>query len=257
MKLFTFTKSVAFSLLFVVTATPFAALGRPAYAVSLPDDPATLDSGLAEPRSLNPDRTIEALTLKDPVTAPNDVAAVLSKYKFVDPMKMISRSLLKKALLSFDANLAAFPNQAFLGVVDFSIKSKLPRWFVINMQSGNVWAIHVAHGNKSDANHDGIPETFGNVDGSNMSSLGIYRTAETYESDKFGHSLRVDGLSKTNSNVRPRAVVIHPAWYVWESNSVAPGRTEGCLGVSKSVSQRLIAEIQNGSMIYVGLATAK
>ena len=93
--------------------------------------------------------------------------------------------------------------------------------------------------------------------GTNMSSLGVYRTAEPYESSKFGHSLRVDGLSTTNSNVRSRAIVIHPAWYVWESDTIAPGRTYGCLGVSKSVSSKLIDQIQKGSMIYVGLSAAK
>lgn len=241
---------IASSFLFE-TAAPASGLRQ------LPDDPVTLDSSLAEPVTRNSDQTLGATALKEPSTSPAEIAAVMAKYKYVDPRKMIAKSILTKAILYYDANLAIFANKNFLGVVDFSIKSNRRRWFVIEMKAGNVWAIHVAHGNKSDVDGDGIPETFSNVDGSSMSSLGVYRTAETYESSKFGHSLRVDGLSKTNSNVRSRAIVIHPAWYVWESDVIAPGRTAGCLGISKSVAPQLIDEIKNGSMVYVGLESNK
>lgn len=243
------------SLIFTCAALIFSLNAKA--EVHLPDDPAREGTAQAEPPAANPDRTIEALELKEPPSKPADQAAILAKYKHLDPTKIVARSILNKAILYYDTNIAKFTNRAYLGVVDFSIKSRNARWFVIDLKTGSVWAIHVAHGNKSDVNGDGIPETFSNVDGSNMSSLGVYRTAETYESEKFGHSLRVDGLSKTNSNVRSRAIVVHPAWYVWESSTIAPGRTYGCLGVSKSVSQKLIDGIKNGSMIYVGLSTAK
>lgn len=48
-----------------------------------------------------------------------------------------------------------------------------------------------------------------------MSSLGIYRCAETYEG-KHGYSMRLDGLEPTNSLARERAIVIHSADYVSE-----------------------------------------
>ena len=69
-------------------------------------------------------------------------------------------------------------------------------------------------------------------------------------------ALRVDGLSPTNSNVRERAIVIHSAWYVVEAN-IQPGRTEGCLGVSSSLSKKLIDQIKEGSMILADLSGTK
>ena len=56
----------------------------------------------------------------------------------------------------------------------------------------------------SDPENDGTPRRFSNVEGSLQSSLGYYVTAETYEG-KWGYSLRLDGLSATNSQVRKRA----------------------------------------------------
>lgn len=201
----------------------------------------------------SPDRTLETFALNEPTVDPVQRQATLEKYKHLDPTKLVPRNLFEKAVLTFDANASAFPNKNYLGVVDFSKRSNKARWWIIDMKTGSVWAIHVAHGKGSDTNNDGYAEKFSNVYGSNMSSLGVYRAAETYQSKKFGYSLRVDGLSATNSKVRERAIVIHPAWYVSESN-VIQGRTSGCLGVASNLSRKLIDMIKNGSMILVDLS---
>ncbi|MCP5916770.1 murein L,D-transpeptidase catalytic domain family protein, partial [Klebsiella pneumoniae] len=75
------------------------------------------------------------------------------------------------------------------------------RFFIVDMNSGSVWPLHVAHGKGSDSNHDGYAEKFSNTSGSNASSLGYYITAETYNGSN-GYSLRLDGMSSTNSNAR-------------------------------------------------------
>lgn len=199
------------------------------------------------------DRTLTSTTLNPPTTDPVAKKATLEKYKHLDPTGLVPKNLLEKAILTFDANPTPFPNKSVLGVVDFSRRSNKARWFIIDLKSGAVWAIHVAHGKGSDTNADGYAEKFSNVYGSNMSSLGVYRASETYDSSKFGFSLRVDGLSPSNSNVRERAIVIHPAWYVSESN-VIQGRTSGCLGVSSNLSKKLINMIKDGSMILVDLS---
>ena len=51
---------------------------------------------------------------------------------------------------------------------------------------------------------------FSNVFKSKKTSLGLYVMGEKYIG-KFGPSRRIDGLSTTNSNARPRAIVIHKA----------------------------------------------
>lgn len=198
------------------------------------------------------DRTLENLVVEmGDVTASADI---LEKYKHLDPKKLVPRNLLKKALLYWEANPSRFPNKKFIAVVDFSKKSRKDRFFLIDMKTGSVLDHHVAHGSKSDKNDDGIPETFSNIVDSNMSSLGVYRASESYQSDKFGYSMRLDGLSSTNSNVRKRAIVLHPAWYVKETSLYAPGKTYGCLGLSSSVSEDVINKMKGGSLIYVGLS---
>ncbi|MEK7355149.1 MAG: murein L,D-transpeptidase catalytic domain family protein [Bdellovibrionota bacterium] len=242
-------------LLAAFTAFALGACGAPA------DSDAPLaymgdDGDVEEPNPVvppAPDRTLKSGVLNPPATDPAEKARVLAKYTHLDPAKLVPKNLLEKAVLTFDANPASFPNKNVLGVVDFSKRSNKARWWIVDLKTGSVWAIHVAHGKGSDSNRDGYAEKFSNEHGTNASSLGVYRASETYDSSKFGYSLRVDGLSTTNSNVRDRAIVVHPAWYVRESN-VVQGLTAGCLGVSSSLSKKLIDMIRNGSMILVDLS---
>ena len=87
-----------------------------------------------------------------------------------------------------------------------------------------------------------------------MSSIGYYVTGETYEG-QHGESLRLDGLSATNSNARPRAIVIHGADYVRES--IVPqlgrlGRSLGCPALSQQAAPRIIDLIKGGTVVYAG-----
>jgi hypothetical protein len=117
------------------------------------------------------------------------------------------------------------------------------------MRSGEVETFKTSHGKGSDSDHDGYAETFSNVSGSNASSLGLYKTAEIY-SGQHGRSLKLDGLSSTNSNARSRAIVVHPADYVDDSSSSKSGRSWGCPALDPSVSSRVINLIAGGSLIY-------
>ncbi len=184
-----------------------------------------------------------------------DRVQILSKYSFLDPDRVVPSKLLETAVLYYDSNLANIPNKNYLSVIDFSKNSAKARFFVINMSTGAVWSMHVAHGKGSDKDHDGIAEKFSNVEGSNASSLGIYLTAESYMGHN-GNSLRLDGLSSTNSNARERAIVVHGATYVSEEDEI-PGRSAGCPAVSHANRDQLIAQIKEGSIIYADLSGEK
>jgi len=173
---------------------------------------------------------------------------ILAKYTYVDKNKTVNQNMLKNAILYYHKNKASIKNTDYLSVLDFSLSSTKKRFHIINMRTGEVWSIHVAHGKGSDPDHDGYANKFSNVSGSNASSLGIYKTAETY-SGSHGYSLRLDGLSKTNSNARARAVVIHGADYVSEA-SVIQGRSWGCPAVTMSYRTKLIDMVKGGSIIY-------
>lgn len=192
--------------------------------------------------------------MRDPV-APSpgtpDTGKTQNKYSYVDPKNEVPADLLSKALDYYDTNLTKIKNKDYLSVINFSSKSTKPRFFIINMRTGSVWAVRMAHGKGSDSDHDGYAEKFSNVSGSNASSLGYYMTAETYVGS-HGTSLRLDGLSSTNSNARSRAVVIHGATYVQDSD-VIQGRSWGCPAISMDNYKEVIGRIKGGSLIYAGL----
>jgi hypothetical protein len=192
----------------------------------------------------------DALSSSDfpaPKLSAEEKAQVFARYS-VDPGGVIPRPLLVDAVTFFDSNKAKIKNKAFLTVVDFSKHSGKKRMFVVNMASGAVTSYVVAHGTGSDPGNTGLPTKFSNVSSSNQSSLGYYLAAETYNG-KHGNSLRLDGVSTTNSKARSRGVVIHGASYVSEGRA-KQGRSWGCLALPNSQKDGVIAKLKGGSVVY-------
>ena len=95
---------------------------------------------------------------------------------------------------------------------------------------------------------------FSNEDGSWLSSLGKCKIAERYEG-RFGVSYRLDGLEKSNSNMRTRCVVMHSYWTV-PTRPVFPlpiGRSKGCVMVSPKSMQVLdnLLKDQKDVLLYI------
>lgn len=176
----------------------------------------------------------------------------LFKYQHLDPNKEVPSDLLRSAILYFDANESRFPNRDYVTVVDYTPRSNNHRFFVIDMVTGKVEKFRTAHGSGSDRNVDGFAEKFSNVNGSHMSSLGFVRVAEVY-SGKYGRSLRLDGLSNTNSKMRARAVVFHGSNYVKEEDFVQ-GMSQGCLAMDWDVKDAILERIKEGSLMYLGVS---
>lgn len=168
-------------------------------------------------------------------------------YAKIDPQNQIREAFLQKALKFFEYNKAKIDNEHYMTLIDFSKPSGARRLFQIDMYSGKVLSMLVAAGRGSDENGDGRATEFSNEDGSHMSSLGFYLTGDEYEGE-HGSSLRLFGLSRTNSNVLDRAIVIHGADYVTEDNA---GRSFGCPAVSLKNVGPLIDRLKGGSLLYI------
>jgi hypothetical protein len=99
-----------------------------------------------------------------------------------------------------------------LTVIDYSLPSAKPRLWVFDLRSGQLlFKELVAHGRNSGV---AMATQFSNESGSHQSSLGLFRTADTYVGQN-GYSLRLDGLEPGfNSQARARAIVMHGAKYV-------------------------------------------
>ncbi|OIO03261.1 MAG: hypothetical protein COX65_07340 [Elusimicrobia bacterium CG_4_10_14_0_2_um_filter_56_8] len=163
----------------------------------------------------------------------------------------LPQDLKQKALNYFNANQDKIKNKKYIGIVDFSAHSSKQRFFILDMESGAVHAIHVAHGTGSDPDGDGFATKFSNVPNSRASSLGFYVTGALY-TGSHGRSMRLHGLSSTNSNALSRAVVLHEAVYVREAN-MRQGRSWGCLAVSATEIRKTLNSLKGGALIYAGL----
>lgn len=138
-------------------------------------------------------------------------------------------------------------------VIDFSLPSTERRLWVIDLSSGAVLVNdRVSHGSGSNSADDPArADTFSNTPGSLMSSLGLSRTAETYEGNN-GYSLRLDGLEPSNDQMRDRAIVVHGAAYAEDEfvdDNGYLGRSSGCPAVAMSRSAALIDLIKEGTLL--------
>jgi hypothetical protein len=168
----------------------------------------------------------------------------------------IAPSLLRRALDSLERHRDSITYQDFIGVADFSLPSRAPRFHVVNLADGSVHSHLVAHGRGSDPSHTGWLERFSNEPRSNATSAGAYRTGSVYVGG-HGQSMRLEGLDQTNSNALSRAIVVHGAWYVSEEmigNSGMLGRSQGCFAVANSSLPLVIAALGPGRLIYADKA---
>ncbi len=145
-----------------------------------------------------------------------------------------------------------YGNEDIVTIIDFSLPSTEKRLFILDLKKQEIlYHTLVAHGKNTGGN---MATKFSNNKGSNQSSLGLYRTGESYQG-KHGYSLRLDGLEEGfNDNARSRAVVMHSASYVSESFITRHGRlgrSWGCPAVPVEFSKEIIDLIKGGSCLYI------
>jgi len=139
----------------------------------------------------------------------------------------------------------------YLTVIDLSVSANKNRFFLIDLKNKKI--IHksiVAHGRNSGGE---FAKYFSNKIGSYQSSIGFYKTAETYHG-KHGLSLRLDGLEQSNNNARKRAIVIHSADYVSKvfiDKNGRLGRSYGCPALPKKDFSKIIEKIKSGSVLFI------
>jgi hypothetical protein len=170
-------------------------------------------------------------------------------YSKLDPHKDISPKVLVTALKFYEYNFDKILNTNFITIVDFNLNADERRMFLVNMKTGHVRKMLTSVGSGSDPDNDGIANYFSNIPDSFMSSLGFYLTGEEYVGEN-GPSLRLHGLSETNSNAFSRFIVVHGASYVSEQLNWA-GRSQGCPAVSLEKIKEVILKIKDGSLLYI------
>jgi hypothetical protein len=141
-----------------------------------------------------------------------------------------------------------------VGVADFSQASRTPRLHLVDMTSGAVETLLVAHGRGSDPEHTGWLSRFSNAPGSDATSEGAFVTGDYYVG-AHGRSMRLIGLDPTNSNAESRAIVVHAAWYVGPEMIQTRGmlgRSEGCFAVSEANLPAVLERLGPGHLLVAG-----
>jgi hypothetical protein len=138
-----------------------------------------------------------------------------------------------------------------LAVIDYSLPSTKPRLWVFDLNNRKLlYRELVAHGRNSGENY---PQHFSNTLGSLQSSLGLFRTLDTY-SGSNGYSLRMDGLEAgVNDKALERAIVMHGAPYVDEKSANKHGRlgrSWGCPALRSGVAKQVIDTLKGGQFIF-------
>lgn len=141
---------------------------------------------------------------------------------------------------------------ATLTICDFNLSSNQKRLWVMDIQNKKVlFNSLVAHGVGTG---DEFAVNFSNVQDSHQSSLGFYKTAETYTGSN-GYSLRLQGLDGNfNNKAYERDIVIHGAGYVSEEFAQANqriGRSYGCPALPVDVAPKVIDRIKNDQCFFI------
>jgi len=138
-----------------------------------------------------------------------------------------------------------------LAVIDYSLPSTQPRLWVFDVDRGRLlFQELVAHGRNTG---EKVAERFSNVEGSKMSSLGLFQATDTYYGSN-GYSLRLRGLDAGfNDNALSRAIVMHGAPYVSEAIAARLGRlgrSWGCPAVRQEVARVMIDALKGGALLF-------
>lgn len=145
----------------------------------------------------------------------------------------------------------AAPDAERLAVIDFSLPSSKPRLWVFDLENEELlFKELVSHGQGSG---NATANAFSNVPDSHQSSIGLFRTLNSYYG-RNGYSLRLEGMeSGVNDLAYQRAIVIHGADYVSESfieKTGRLGRSHGCPAVRQEIAGALIDSLKENQYLF-------
>jgi hypothetical protein len=191
-------------------------------------------------------------TLSTPALASDHPAVQKLVHSLSGEAPALRPEILKKAVAAMKCAVSHGTEPADrLAVIDFSLPSSERRLWIFDLQRKQLLLEDfVAHGQNSGDNY---ASRFSNVAGSYQSSLGLFRTQESYFG-RHGYSLRMDGLEPgVNDRARDRAIVIHAADYVdpsWIERQGRIGRSQGCPAVRPDVAAMVVDSLKDGQFMF-------
>lgn len=138
-----------------------------------------------------------------------------------------------------------------LTVIDYSLPSTQKRLWVFDLRErALLYEELVAHGSGSGMN---MATSFSNEPETHQSSIGLFRTDNTYVG-RNGYSLRMHGLDAGfNDNAYERAIVMHGAPYVSEQAIKLQGRlgrSWGCPALREGIAREVIDTVKGHGLVF-------
>ena len=208
-------------------------------------------------RSYTDNRTINEI-LSDAgqdYTAPNVLLAPFADIKQLLEQQAITlnRAVINKVLMTLACTKGhSVKPTTVLTIIDYSLPSNEKRLWIFDLQQKKLlFHTYVSHGLKSG---ELVSNFFSNKNDSKASSLGVYRTNQSYYG-REGLTLRLDGLDKGfNDNAMNRYIVMHGGWYVNEDfikKYGRAGRSWGCPALPLDLSSAIINTIKDDTLFVV------
>lgn len=149
-------------------------------------------------------------------------------------------------------NTGKINREGIITIADLSKSSAKKRLFVIDLENYKIlFNTYVAHGMNSGAE---FAKKFSNRPESFQSSLGFYKTTDTYNG-KNGYSMNLTGLEYgINDQADARSIVMHGAAYANEDFIRIKGylgRSQGCPAVPEKLNRSIIQKIKGGSCLFI------
>lgn len=186
---------------------------------------------------------------------PNPTAEFIDQTRALleQPDNQLSPAVISKVLDSLAcAHQRQIEHNHILTIIDYSLPSSEKRLWIFDLKTQKrLFYTYVSHGINSGYR---LSQYFSNKNNSKSSSLGVYRTEQTYYG-REGFSLRLEGLDwGFNDNAMRRYIVMHGGWYVDEQfikKYGRAGRSWGCPAVPIHQTKDIINTIKEKSFFVV------
>jgi hypothetical protein len=191
-----------------------------------------------------------------PAAQAEAVPAGLTRRAHLPAPRGVRPELYERALAALDKHSGRVTLHDRIAIADFTSDSSTPRFHFVDLGTGQVQTLLVAHGSGSDPAHTGMLHRFSNDMGSNATCEGAFLATDYYVG-QHGQSQRLIGLDPTNNNALDRAIVVHSAWYanpdMIEKHGKL-GRSQGCFAVGERDLAQVFQRLGQGRMIYASRA---
>lgn len=166
----------------------------------------------------------------------------------------LSKNVFQLALKGYKKlkSISEISRDGILSIVDFSKPSNKKRLYILDLNNQEILLnTLVAHGRSSGMTY---ANSFSNKPSSNKSSLGFYRTLNSYWGEK-GYALKLKGEEPgINDKAYARNIVVHGSDYAEESfirSTGHLGRSLGCPAVPEKDTKKVIDYIKDGSCLFI------